>query len=70
MRKTEEADWICENRCCGRSVTLPLSDREEISPRCVCGWPLKRANPPVVSTYLEFLHHDESLGNQRHNPKE
>src|SRR5271157_172460 len=58
MMKTEGVNWYCENRDCRRSVTLPLSLREEITPRCICGWPLKRANAPVVSTYLEFLHDD------------
>jgi hypothetical protein len=70
MVKTEEATWFCENRDCRRSVTLSLSPREEDNPRCVCGWPLKRANAPDASSYLEFLHNDESLGEQRHIRKE
>jgi len=68
--KTEKAKWFCENRDCRWSVTLSLSPREEASPRCVCGWPLKRANTPVASTYLEFLHNDESSGKQRQTRKE
>ena len=68
--KTEEANWFCENRDCRWSVTLSLSPREEIGPRCVCGWPLKRANAPVASTYLEFLYNDESSGKQQHTQKE
>jgi hypothetical protein len=70
MVKTEEANWLCENHDCHCSVTLSLSLREEIIPRCVCGWPLKRANAPIASTYLEFLHNDESLGKQRQTRKE
>jgi hypothetical protein len=70
MMKTEGVNWFCENRDCRRSVTLPLSLREEITPRCICGWPLKRANAPVASTYLEFLHNDESFGKQRQTQKE
>jgi hypothetical protein len=70
MVKTEEANWLCENRDCRWSVTLCLSPREEASPRCVCGWPLRRADAPVASTYLEFLHNDEPLGEQRHTRKE
>lgn len=70
MRKTAEANWFCENRDCGWSAILSLSDREEPNPRCICGWPLKRANPPVVATYLEFLHDDNSVGNQERHTKE
>jgi hypothetical protein len=70
MAKAEEANWFCENRDCRWSVTLSLSPREEIGPRCVCGWPLKRTNAPVAFSYLEFLHTDESLGEQRHTRKE
>ena len=65
MMKTEGVNWFCENRDCRWSETLPLSLREEIIPRCICGWPLKRANAPVASTYLEFLYNDESFGKQR-----
>jgi hypothetical protein len=70
MGKTAEANWFCENRDCGWSGTLSLSDREEFSPRCVCGWPLKRANPPLTSHYLEFLHDEESVGKQGQIRKE
>jgi hypothetical protein len=70
MVKTEEVNWFCDNRDCRCSVTLSLPPREEIVPRCVCGWPLKRANSPVASAYLEFLHNDESLGKQRQTQKE
>jgi len=70
MVTTEEAIWFCENRDCRRSVTLSPSPREEASPRCVCGWPLQRANAPVASSYLEFLRNDESLGKQRQTRKE
>ena len=70
MVKTEEVIWFCLNRDCRRSVTLSPSPEEETSPRCVCGWPLKRANAPAASSYLEFLHNDESLGEQRHTRKE
>ena len=70
MVKTEEADWFCENRDCRWSVTLSLSPRAEASPRCVCGWPLKRADAHIASTYLEFLHDDEKLGKQLHARKE
>lgn len=70
MVTTEEAIWFCENRDCRRSVTLSLSPREEASPRCVCGWPLKRATAAVASSYLDFLHNDESLGEQWHTRKE
>jgi hypothetical protein len=70
MMKTEGVNWFCENRDCRWSVTLPLPSREEIIPRCICGWPLKRANAPVASTYLEFLHNDESFGKQRQTQKE
>jgi len=70
MRKTAEANWFCENRDCGWSVILSLSDREEINPRCVCGWPLKRANSPLASHYLEFLHDEKSVGKQGQTRKE
>jgi len=70
MVKMEEADWFCENRDCRWSVTLSLSPRAEASPRCVCGWPLRRADAPAASTYLEFLHNDEKLGKQPHARKE
>ena len=70
MVKPEEVKWFCENRDCRWSVTLSLSPREEIGPRCVCGWPLKRASTPVAFSYLEFLHNDESLGEQRHTRKD
>lgn len=70
MVKKEEATWFCENRDCRWSVTLSLSPREEDSPRCVCGWPLKRADAPDASSYLEFLHNDEMLGKQPHARKE
>jgi len=64
MRETGQAKWFCANRDCGWSVELPLSDRDELNLRCVCGWPLKRANPPVGSHYLEFLRTDETSGNR------
>jgi len=70
LRKTVEVDWFCQNRDCGWSVTLSLPDREEINPRCVCGWPLKRGNPPLASHYLEFLHNEQTLEKTGHTRKE
>ncbi len=70
MRKTTEATWYCQNRGCGWSGTLSLSDREELSPPCVCGWPLKRANLPLASHYLEFLRSEQSLGEHGQTRKE
>ncbi len=60
MNKVMETNWFCENRGCGWSVTLSVSDREETTPRCVCGWPLRRVNPQLASPYLEFLHMEQS----------
>ncbi len=65
-----EVDWYCQNRDCGWSVTLSLSDREETNPRCICGWPLKRGNPPLASNYLEFLRNEHSLENAGQTRKE
>lgn len=60
MRKTGEVNWFCQNRECGWSVTLTLSEREETNPRCICGWPLKRGDPLFSSNYLEFLHTEQT----------
>jgi hypothetical protein len=69
MTKMEETNCFCENYDCRWSVTLSRSEGEEPSRR-VCGWPVKHATPPVVSTYLDFLRPDESLGKERHLLKE
>jgi len=70
VTKTGEANWFCENRDCHWSVTLSVSDREETGPRCVCGWPLRRANAALASAYLEFLHNDEAMGKRQQSQKE
>ncbi len=70
MGKTTEGNWFCENRACGWSGTLSLSDRDELNPRCVCGWSLKRANLPLASHYLEFLRNEQSLGEHGQTRKE
>ena len=70
MNKTGETNWFCENQDCRWSVTLSQSESEKPGPRCVCGWPLRRAAPPVVSTYLDFLRQDETIETQGRPPKE
>ena len=70
MTKTGQANWFCENQDCRWSVALFQPEREGPALRCVCGWPLRRVAPPVVSTYLGFLRHDETLEKERKPPKE
>ena len=70
MPKKVDANWFCENQDCGWSVTLSLSDREQPCPRCVCGWPLKRARAPLASPYLEFLQAGGSPGDGQETTKE
>lgn len=70
MREATEANWFCENRGCGWSETLSLSDREQLQPRCICGRPLKLANPPLASPYLGFLRDEQSRAEHGPTQKE
>jgi len=54
IMKTGE-HWHCTNPACHCEVLVQSnSEIEGNNPRCVCGAPMKKNTPPLL-TYLEFL---------------